>query len=116
MKGLFYILLAYLAGEGISMLTGGFLPGSVLGMVVLFAALKFRAVKAADVERVSTALLSNMLLFFVPVSVGLMVSYEVIGVHLWSIVVTLAVSTVLVVMVVGWLQQKQGRGGRKDVE
>lgn len=100
---------AYLIGEVLSALIGGVLPGSVLGMVVLFAALRLRAVKSADVEKVSCLLLNNMLLFFVPVGVGLMVSYKIIGAHVWSIMATLTVSTVVVVAVVGLLHQKQNR-------
>lgn len=108
MKGLFFILLAYLAGDLLAALLGGFLPGSVLGMLVLFAALRSRAVRAEEVAGIVNLLLDNMMLFFVPVGVGLMTTYSMIGSNLWAILVSLVVSTVLVIVVVGRVQQTAG--------
>lgn len=92
-----------------SMLMNGFMPASVLGMIVLFVALRTKAVKTVDIKLVSRALLDNMVLFFVPVGSGIMVSYALIGQHFWAIVISLLISTVLVIVGVGVLQQKIGR-------
>ena len=108
MKGLFFILSAYLAGDLLAALSGGFLPGSVLGMILLFAALKARVVRPEEMAGVVNLLLDNMMLFFVPVGVGLMTTYSMIGGNIWAILVSLVVSTVLVIVVVGWVQQKAG--------
>ena len=88
---------------------GRFMPASVLGMLVLFAALRFRAVKMPDVRIASKLLLDNMMLFFVPVGVGLMTSYAIIREHLWAILASIVLSTVIVLVVVGRLQQRIGR-------
>ena len=48
-------------------------------------------------------------LFFVPFGVGLMVSYDLIARHLWAIAVASIVSTLLVLLSVGWTFQKIGR-------
>lgn len=112
MKGLLYILLAYLTGEGLSMLIGGFVPGSILGMLILFGALQTKLIKAEDVKGAAGFLLDNMLLFFVPVSVGLIASYKLIGANMLAITAILVLTTMLVVAVVGLVQQKIGR--RKD--
>lgn len=109
MKGLLYILTAYLIGEVLSILMGRFMPASVLGMLVLFAALRLRAVKTGDVRIASKLLLDNMMLFFVPVGVGLMTSYALIRDHLWAIIVSIVFSTFIVMIVVGRLQQRIGR-------
>lgn len=109
MKGVLYILLAYLAGEILSTLMQGFMPASVLGMIVLFVALRLRIIRAQEVHRVSGTLLHNMLLFFVPVGVGLITSYDLITKHLWAIIISLLLSTVLVIVSVGYIQQKLGR-------
>ena len=108
MKGLFFILSAYLAGDLLAALSGGFLPGSVLGMILLFAALKARVVRPEEMAGVVNLLLDNMMLFFVPVGVGLMTTYSMIGGNIWAILVSLVVSTVLVIVAVGWVQQKVG--------
>ena len=108
MKGLFFILLAYLVGDLLAALMGGFVPGSVLGMIVLFVALKTRVVRAEDMTGIVNLLLDNMMLFFVPVGVGLMTTYSMIGGNIWAILVSLVVSTVLVIVVVGWVQQTAG--------
>lgn len=107
------IILAYLLGEVVSRLIGGFMPGSVLGMLMLFGALQGGVVKEDDIRGVANFILSNMMLFFVPVSVGLMVSYKLIGESWIGVVVTLLVSTMIVMSVVGLVQQIVGRRWKK---
>ena len=106
MYGLFLILLFYLLGCLISALIGNFVPGSVIGMVLLFAALSFKWVRPGAVKRVSTFLLDNMMLFFVPVGVGLITSYTLLSRYMLAIIVASLVSTILVIAVVGLVEQK----------
>ena len=106
MYGLFLILLFYLLGCLISALIGNFVPGSVIGMVLLFAALSLKWVRPGAVKRVSTFLLDNMMLFFVPVGVGLITSYTLLSRYMLVIIVASLVSTVLVIAVVGLVEQK----------
>ena len=105
MIGLFYLLLFYFLGIFISRLTGNFIPGSVIGMVLLFAALCFKIVKAEDVRGAARFLLDNILLFFIPVCVGLMTAWPLISAHWAAILVSSIVSTLLIIAVVGHLQQ-----------
>lgn len=106
MQGIAILLLFYLLGSLLSALIGGFIPGSVLGMVLLFAALMSRRLKAERVRAASRFLLDNMMLFFVPVSVGFITSYALISKYITAIVVASAVSTVLIIVVVGLLMQR----------
>ena len=106
MYGLFLILLFYLLGCLISALIGNFVPGSVIGMVLLFAALSLKWVRPGAVKRVATFLLDNMMLFFVPVGVGLITSYTLLSRYMLAIIVASLVSTALVIAVVGLLEQK----------
>lgn len=62
--GIFIILLFYAAGEFIGTLTGGLIPGSVIGMILLFAALCGKVVKPETVRPVARFLTDNMGLFF----------------------------------------------------
>lgn len=102
----FYILFFYFAGEFISYLIDGFIPGSVIGMILLFLALAFKKVKPANVKRISTYLTRYMGLFFIPAGVGLMTAAGILSEY-WAVILTAsAVSTVLVIASVAWIQQK----------
>jgi len=112
MKGFLYVLLCYLLGEGLSLLIDGFIPGGVLGMLILFAGLQSRVIREKEVRSFCRLLIDNMMLFFVPIGVGLMVSYQLLLSNLWAILVILLVSTLIVMGAVGLLQQRFG--GKKQ--
>lgn len=102
----FYILFFYFVGEFVSNCIDGFIPGSVIGMVLLFLALAFKVVKPVHVDKISTLLTDNMGLFFLPAGVGLMTSLGIIS-RYWAIILTVSVvSTVLVIASVALIQQK----------
>lgn len=109
MTGILYILAFYAAGELLSRLCGGWVSGSVIGMILLFAALAVGAVKPEKVRDISRMLLSNMAMFFIPLGVGVIAAYDLLAANLWSIAVAAAVSTLLVIAAVGIVQQKAGR-------
>ena len=88
MVGLFYILLFWLIGNALSLVTGGYVSGNIIGMILLFAALCMRWVRAETVRPAARFLLGAMALFFVPYGVGLMDSYRVILENLGAIVVS----------------------------
>ena len=79
MSGLFYILLFWLIGNALSILTGGYVSGNIIGMILLFAALCLHWVKAETVRPAARFLLGAMALFFVPYGVGLMVGDRNLG-------------------------------------
>lgn len=105
MIGLFYILLFWLIGNALSYCVGGYISGNIIGMLLLFAALCLRWVKPETVRPAARFLLGSMALFFVPFGVGLMVSYRTIMDNLWAIVISGIVSTVIVLVSVGWTFQ-----------
>ena len=105
----FYILFFYFTGEFISYFIDGFIPGSVIGMALLFLALAFKVVKPNKVKKLSTLLTENMGLFFLPAGVGLMNSLGIIPQY-WVVIVTASVvSTILVIASVALVQQKLGK-------
>ena len=112
MLGLFYILLFWLIGNALSILTGGYVSGNIIGMILLFAALCMRWVKAETVRPAAKFLLGAMALFFVPYGVGLMDSYRVILDNLWAIVISGIVSTIVVLLVTGQTFQSLNRRSR----
>ena len=105
-KGLFFILVFYFLGEICSVLTGGFLPGSVIGMILLFLCLYFKLLHPSKVKDAATVITKNMALFFVPPAVGLMAYAEVLSKSIWTIVLAIIISTVLTIVAVALVQEK----------
>ncbi len=106
LAGLFYILFCWALGNGVSLLVGGYLPGSIIGMILLFASLCLHIVDAEMIRPAARFLLGAMALFFIPYGVGLIVSYEVLLDNFWAIVISGGVSTMLVLVCVGRVFQK----------
>lgn len=79
MTGLFHILLFWLLGNVLSHCIGGYVSGNILGMILLFAALRLRWVDAEKVRPAARFLLGAMALFFVPFGVGLTVSWPLLA-------------------------------------
>lgn len=107
-----WIGIFYISGIGISRLIGGVVPGSVLGMLLLFAALSSGVLKERQVADVSHFLLKYMVLFFLPAAVGTMVVWSLISDNIVAIAVASVVSTVLIISLVGIVQQKMGHHGK----
>jgi holin-like protein len=108
-----FIIFACLAvGEVIVWLTGITIPSSIIGMLLLTALLQLRAIKLEWVQGMSDFLISNMGFFFVPPGVALMLYLDLIKAELLPIVVATVVSTVLVLVVTGWIHQISERGER----
>ena len=115
-RGSFYILLFYFLGEMLSKLIGGFVPDSVLGMVLLFLALYFQVIKPESVKDVATSITKNMAVFFVPAGVGLMVYAELVSKSLAAILVAIAGSTILTIITVALVQENFEKRRAKNKE
>ncbi len=101
--GVIFVFLAI--GELIVWLTGVKLPSSIIGMLMLTLALQLKWVKLRHVENVSNFLVRNLGFFFIPPGVALMLHLDLIKAQLVPIVVASAVSTVVVIIVTGWIHQ-----------
>jgi holin-like protein len=107
--GLFIIFLFLALGNAFSYLTGNIIPGSVLGMLLLFCSLLAGWVNPDKMKHAAHTITGNMALFFIPVGVGLMDAMDVIKNNWVTIVMASLVSTVFVIISVGWIQQKMER-------
>jgi holin-like protein len=87
------------------------IPGSVVGMVLLTAALRAGIVRTTWVRPAADLLLRHMGLLFVPPGVAVMVHVDLIRAEWPAILVGSAVSTVAVLLVVGGVQQRLERRG-----
>lgn len=107
--GLFIIFLFLTIGNLLSDLIGGFIPGSVIGMLLLFGALLLKIVKANDIRPSATALTGNMALFFLPAGVGVITATAILERYWASILISSIISTILIIVAVAWIQQKMER-------
>ncbi|MDO5639639.1 MAG: CidA/LrgA family protein [Neisseria sp.] len=96
------IIFGFLAlGEGVVYFTGIKLPGSIIGMGFLFAALQAGWVKASWLQQMVDVLMGNLALFLVPPCVAVMSYLDVVGRDFLSIFTATIVSTFLVLFVSG---------------
>ena len=92
-------------GELVVFLTGIKLPSSILGMLFLTLFLKLKWIKLHWVQGMSDFLVANLGFFFVPPGVALMLYFDIIAAQFWPIVIATFVSTILVLIVTGWVHQ-----------
>ena len=107
------LLVCQLAGEVFVVATGVPLPGPVVGMVILFVGLLLRGEIPTRLERLGQGLLSNLSLLFVPAGVGVMLHAELVGSEIIPIAVSLLLSTLLTIVVTGWIMQKLSAGSEQ---
>ena len=105
MAGIFIVLLFYVLGELVGWLINGFIPGSVIGMIFLFAALFLNLLNPVHIKPVAKFLCDNMALFFVPAGVGIINALDILSAYWQAVLVACAVSTVVVIIVVAFTQQ-----------
>ena len=106
---IFFIFLFYWIGDFLAYLMGGFVPGSVLGMLLLFLALQTKLIKVQQIDAPARALTDNMGLFFIPAGVGLMAQLDTVMANWWVILVAVIVSSVLVIASVAYVQDQMER-------
>ena len=92
-------------GEMVVWLTGIKLPSSIIGMLILTLLSQVKAIKLRHVEGMANFLVKNLGFFFVPAAVSLMLYFDIIKAQWLPIVMAAAVSTVLVIVVTGWIHQ-----------
>lgn len=104
-KGFFIILLHWVAGNVISALTGDFIPGSIIGMLLLLCSLLSGLVKDEDVRPVAGFLTDNMTIFFLPAFMGIMELWGILKLDLVAWLAVIILSTLLVLISTGLVQQ-----------
>lgn len=100
------VLFAFMAlGELVVYCTDIPVPSSIIGMLLLAAALKMRIVREMWVNKVSDFLVRNLGFFFVPAGVGVMNCLGIISGELWPIVGASVASTFLIIAITGRIHQ-----------
>ena len=77
------------------------IPGSIIGMLILFLLLINKIVKITMIENIAHILLKNMSFFFIPLGVSLLVSFEQIK-NIWlELLIILVISNIIVMVLSG---------------
>jgi holin-like protein len=90
------------AGIYLSSLLPITIPGSIIGMLILFVLLALQILPAKWVNPGCYVLIRYMALLFVPIGVGVMQYYDMLRAQFGPIVVSCAISTLIVFVVVSW--------------
>lgn len=102
---LMIIFMISLVGEGISSVFHLPIPGSIIGLVLLFLALQFKLLRLRHISMVGNFLLANMTILFLPPGVGIMDKFQVIAPYLLPIILIVLGAIVLNVCVIAVVVQ-----------
>lgn len=102
---LMIIFMISLVGEGISSVFHLPVPGSIIGLVLLFLALQFKLLRLRHISMVGNFLLANMTILFLPPAVGIMDKFQVIAPYLLPITLIVLGAIVLNVCVIAVVVQ-----------
>jgi holin-like protein len=97
LAGLTWLLVFQCLGEALVRLLGAPVPGPVVGMLLLFVALRARETIPPAVDAAATGLLQHLSLLFVPAGVGVMLHFGRLADEGAAIVPALVLSTVLAI-------------------
>ena len=81
------------------------LPGTIASLLLLFLMLQFKVLKLEKIENAGNFLLLNMTIFFMPPTVKIIDSYELLEKDLFKIIVIIIVSTFLTMGITGKVVQ-----------
>lgn len=116
LRELFWIFLFSFIGEFLAFVSPVPVPGSVIGMLLLFAALQFEWIKMEDVETAGNWFVNNMALFFVPAGIALITNFDVLRSIWWQVLLIVLLSTAFMIVTVGWVVQWAKRRSEKKQE
>lgn len=94
-----YIFFFSFLGEIISKIISVPIPGSVIGMILLFLALEMKIIKLEKVQTVSEFFANNLSILFVPAGVAIMTKFSHIK-HIWVSFLLIAIITTLINLII----------------
>ncbi|MCC0630996.1 CidA/LrgA family protein [Clostridioides difficile] len=114
------ILCIWVIGEYISSFIQGaiLIPGSIVGMLLLFLLLQFKVLDLSSIENISGFFLDNMAVFFIPAGVSLIKSLDLIKENVLVLLLVICLSTLVVMYTTGIIVEKmikKKEEGQKNV-
>ncbi|MBM7636396.1 CidA/LrgA family protein [Streptococcus saliviloxodontae] len=102
------ILFFSLVGEGISSFFSLPVPGSIIGLILLFIALQVKVVRIRHIFTVGEFLLANMTILFLPAGVGIMERFNIVAPNIIPITLitlgALLLNLATIALVVNWVK------------
>ena len=74
-------------------------PGSILGMILLFLALQFKILEFRHVDEAGSFLINNMTILFLPAGVGIMAKWNLIS-PFWEQILLIVVASLIINMLI----------------
>lgn len=99
----------FMLGNWIQSAFSLFIPGSVIGMILLFILLLIKGVKLTWIEEGSKFLINNLALFFIPATVGIIDYFSLFSGKGFLLIIIVLISTALVMSVSGRVSQRLAR-------
>ncbi|EGU31472.1 CidA/LrgA family protein [Vibrio scophthalmi] len=107
------IFLCLLAGTNIQQLVGTSIPGSIIGMLLLFALMASGLVSSDWVKPSANLFIRYMILLFVPISVGLMEHFDTLIHNALPILASAVGGTLIVLVTLGLFLDRLLKKGNK---
>jgi putative effector of murein hydrolase LrgA (UPF0299 family) len=102
-QGLVQLFIFQALGELVSKFALPFIPGPVLGLVLLLAFFSARGHVPTAMDGVGSSILQHLGLLFIPASVGVVLYLPLLQAHAWAISAALIISGVATVAVTAGL-------------
>jgi len=117
MRGFFVLLLYFGLGVAGAKWLHIPIPGNMLGMLLLAGCLLTGIVKVETVEKAASFFMRHMLLFFIPILIGVTAFLPLLEGQMSPILFALLLGAPLVMTVTGWIVQRAGsRLVKRDTE
>lgn len=110
LRQLLIILGTYFIGQVIQAVFSLPVPGSVIGLLLLFFALHTGILKVHMIEEVCDFLLNHMAFLFVPAGVGLMTSFGLIRGKLAAFLAVIILSTAIIWLITAFIAKLLRKG------
>lgn len=95
------ILAIYFVGIIINKTIINSIPSTVIGMLILFIFLILKLIKIESIKEFSEFMLMNLAFFFIPPSVTLIKSWDILSSNLWKILFIIISTTFITMIVTG---------------
>ena len=99
------IIVFYLLGQAIVDFTGMIIPGSIIGLVLLWLALFFKVLNVKYIQKGASFLLAFLTLFFIPSTVAVINYPELLTLSGGLLILAVIVSTLISLAVTGKVSQ-----------
>jgi len=99
------IIVFYLVGQAIVNITGIIIPGSIIGLVLLWLALFFKVLNVKYIQQGASFLLLYLTLFFIPSTVAVINYPELLTISGGLLILAVIISTLVTMAITGKVSQ-----------